>query len=83
MSEGFVPVYRANDEAAANIIRGVLEDAGITAIVQRHESSWLDGSMVPAEGYWGAVLVRKEDEHEAAELLEEYARGETSPEDEE
>ena len=76
MTEGFVTVYRARDETTANIVKVALEDAGITAMVRPHHTSWFDGLFVPAEGSWGDVLVPRADVERAAAILEDYARGE-------
>jgi len=68
----FVSVCEAKDEVTANIVKATLEAAGITAIVQPHHTSWLDGALVPAEGSWGRVLVAEENIEMATELLRDY-----------
>lgn len=77
MEEDAVSVYRALDETAANIVKGALEDAGIQAVVRPLHTSWFDGMFVPAEGYWGDVLVRKQDVRKASKLLKEYEQRRT------
>lgn len=72
--EDAVTVYRAIDEATANIVKIALEDAGIPAFVRPHHTSWLDGSLVPAEGSWGDVVVAPENADAALAVLEEYSR---------
>jgi len=74
MQDDFVVVYRAVDEATANIIKIALEDDGIPAVVHPYHSSWFDGVFVPADGAWGEVLVPKEDAERARALLDEYSR---------
>ena len=75
MTDKLVTVYRAGKETTANIVKAALEDAGIPAIVQSNETSWLDGVFVSGEGYWGSVLVNEADADRAIEILEEYAKG--------
>ena len=71
-----VPVYSALDEQTANIVKFALENAGIEAAVRPHQTLWLDGALVPAEGSWGEVVVREEDAARATEILQEYIQAE-------
>ncbi|HUV05304.1 MAG TPA: DUF2007 domain-containing protein [Armatimonadota bacterium] len=72
MPDDFVAVYRAIDEATANIVRAVLEDAGVPAVVRRYHSSWFDGLFVVADGAWGEILVPVADADRAREVLDKY-----------
>jgi hypothetical protein len=67
----FVPVYEAQNEVTANIVKVALENSGIPALVKPHHTSWLDGALVPAEGSWGYVLVSKENEDKASQIIKE------------
>ncbi len=55
--EELVVVYRAQEEYIAEIIRGILEDAGIPVLVKSHMVTMYDGILKPDVGYWGDVLV--------------------------
>lgn len=76
----FVVVHRPLDEVTANIMKNVLETAGIPAIVRPYHSSWFDGVLVPADGAWGDLLVREEHAEEARVILS--ANAETAVEEE-
>jgi len=75
-SEGLVAVYEALDESTASIVKSVLEDAGIPAVVQSRQSSWFDGMFVPAEGRWGEVLVPAAEVERARAILAAYQNSE-------
>ena len=78
MSDAYATIYRAMDEAEANIVKEVLLANGISAVVRRNESSMLDGAMVPGQGYWGDVLVPQAEAGHATEVLQSYNKnGET------
>jgi hypothetical protein len=65
-----VSVHKATTELEAQIMRDMLEDAGIHAMVR---SRLVPGYDIPVPpGVWGEVLVRPEDKVEATRLIEEY-----------
>lgn len=78
----YTVVYRAPNETTANIVRAALEDAGISALVQAHHSSWFDGAFLAAEGSWGDVLVPIEHCERAKELLDRYTQAAESTDEE-
>ncbi len=52
-----VPIFLAQTEAEANIVRGLLEAAGIPVAVNRLSSPALGGVFQPDETRWGDLLV--------------------------
>jgi hypothetical protein len=69
-----VEVYRAPDEVTAIALSGRLESAGIPAAVQSLESfgyEWTD----LGRGYWGKILVRKQDAEKARRIIEDAIAG--------
>lgn len=81
--DDFVLIYKALNETEANIIKIALEDSGIPATVHPHNTSWLDGLFVSADGSWGDVLVSRKDAEQAIELLKEYDRASDNGHEEE
>ena len=72
-SQEFVSVYKAQDEVTAYLVKGVLEEAGIEAVVRSRQVPWMDGIMSLAEGYWGDVMVLEEKRDESLAVIEGYA----------
>jgi hypothetical protein len=70
--EGYLPVYRAMDENIANIIVGVLDSAGIPAVVESTCTWAYDGVLGVGAGYYGDVLVPEDRAEEALDLLADY-----------
>ena len=70
--ENLVVVYRAGDEFVAGVIKDLLEGEGIPVVLESKQVAWLDGAMKMGEGYWGDVVVSKDDEENARRLIEEY-----------
>jgi hypothetical protein len=65
-----VPVHKASDQLEATIIRDLLCQAGIDAMIR---SRLVPGYEIPVPpGFWGEVLVRPEDEEAATRLIAEY-----------
>jgi hypothetical protein len=65
-----VSVHKASDQLEATMIRDLLEQAGIDAMVR---SRLVPGYEIPVPpGVWGEVLVRPEDEDAATRLIAEY-----------
>ena len=63
-------VHTAPNEVAANMIRGVLEGAGIDVIVRSHEIIAHGG--LQSEAGWGHLLVHHNDLEDAERIIEEY-----------
>ena len=59
-------VYLAPDEFTAITLREMLKSQNIKAMIQRFETSWLDGLPKMMRGGWGEVLVNEEDIEKAA-----------------
>ena len=84
-----VVAITANSAAEAEIIRSVLEDAGIMAVVPDRNSPWPGVDLTPSDGEYKAVgcevLVPAEDLERARQVLADAkASGEASlPEEEE
>jgi hypothetical protein len=68
-------VYLAPDELTAITLREMLKSVNITAVIQRFETTWLDGLPRVMKGGWGEVLVNETDaedaEHHIKRFLEE------------
>ena len=67
-----VEVYVAPDELMATMIRDMLEEEGIDAVIRSDQIVWYDGIAKLSRGYWGKVFVRGEDEETAKELVTEF-----------
>ena len=81
--EGYQVVFRGYNETTANIVKSAIEDNGIKAIIRPLHTSWLDGALVSAEGYWGEVLVPEADAEKASALIAEFESVKVEPSDEE
>ncbi len=66
------PVYRASDQTTADIIRALLESEGIAVYLDSRQVAWFDGVMTMAEGYYGDLLVPKDEEEKALEIIQAY-----------
>lgn len=67
-----VGVYKAPDELMGVSIKSLLEEKGIKVILQSSQIPWYDSIMVSALGYWGEILVQREDEEKALTLIREF-----------
>lgn len=68
----FKRVYLAPDEFTAITLREMLKSQNIKAMIQRFETSWLDGLPKMMKGGWGEVLVYEEDIEKAEEYIREF-----------
>jgi hypothetical protein len=64
--------YLAPDEFTAITLREMLKGKGIIAIIQRFETTWLDGLPKIMKGGWGEVLVNEAEVEEAEKYIEEF-----------
>ncbi len=58
-------VYLAPDELTAITLREMLKSVNITSVIQRFETTWLDGLPRVMKGGWGEVLVDEADVEDA------------------
>lgn len=70
-------VYLAPDEFTAITLREMLKSQNIKAMIQRFETSWLDGLPKMMKGGWGEVLVNEEDIEKAEEYIKEFLQDST------
>lgn len=70
-------VYLAPDEFTAITLREMLKSQNIKAMIQRFETSWLDGLPKMMRGGWGEVLVNEEDTEKAEEYIKEFLQDST------
>lgn len=64
--------YLAPDEFTAITLREMLKGKGINAMIQRFETTWLDGLPKIMKGGWGEVLVNEQDLEDAEKYIEEF-----------
>jgi len=62
----------APDEFTAITLREMLKGKGINAMIQRFETTWLDGLPKIMKGGWGEVLVDEQDLEDAEKYIEEF-----------
>ena len=70
-------VYLAPDEFTAITLREMLKSQNIKAMIQRFETSWLDGLPKMMRGGWGEVLVNEADIEKAEEYIKEFLQDST------
>jgi hypothetical protein len=68
------PAYHAPDEPSAIHVEAMLRSAGIASRIRSAQIPAYDGVFVAAVGYWGQVLVAREDLLAARALVEEFVR---------
>ena len=64
--------YLAPDEFTAITLREMLKGKGIIAMIQRFETTWLDGLPKIMKGGWGEVLVDEQNLEDAQKYIEEF-----------
>ncbi len=69
-----VVLYKVPDEITGLALRSFLLDAGIEAVLQDMQASFYGNVLTGMQGYWGKVIVTKEQESRAQELLAEFKR---------
>jgi D-serine dehydratase len=65
-------VYLAPDELTAITLREMLKSVDITAVIQRFETTWLDGLPRVMKGGWGEVLVDEQDVEDAEQHIQRF-----------
>ncbi len=73
-----VKVFDTDEESEAMVVRGLLQSAGIEAMIQNREAPQ---DILPGVG-GVVILVRPEQADEALETIEEYRNNPTTDEDE-
>jgi hypothetical protein len=76
--EELVKVFDTDEESEAMVVRGLLQSAGIEAMIQNREAPQ---DILPGVG-GVVILVRPEDAEEARETIKEYRNNPTTDEDE-
>jgi hypothetical protein len=76
--EELVKVFDTDEESEAMVVRGLLETAGIDAIIQNREAPQ---DILPGVG-GVVILVRPDQAEEAVETIEEYRNHPTTDADE-
>lgn len=64
--------FMAPDEFTAITLREMLKGKGIIAMIQRFETTWLDGLPKIMKGGWGEVLVDEQNLEDAEKYIEEF-----------
>lgn len=64
--------YLAPDELTAITLREMLKSVNITAVIQRFETTWLDGLPRVMKGGWGEVLVDEHDLQDAEQHIQTF-----------
>ncbi len=81
-SEPLVPIFSAQTESEANIVRGLLEASGIPAVINPLSGPALGGIFQPDETRWGDLLVSASHAAAAqAAIAEATASGSATQED--
>ena len=69
-----VEIYKIPDEITGMALSSFLADAGVQASIQPMEASFYGGALNVMLGYWGKLLVEREDEAKARKFLEDFLR---------
>ena len=69
--EPLVPIFSAQSESEANIVRGLLEASGIPAMISSLSGPALGGIFQPDETRWGDILVAPSDAEAAQAAITE------------
>ena len=76
--EELVKVFDTDEESEAMVVRGLLQSAGIDAMIQNREAPQ---DILPGVG-GVVIMVRPEQAEEALETIDEYRKNPTTDEDE-
>jgi len=76
--EQLVKVFDTDEESEGMVVRGLLESAGIEAMIQNREAP--QDILPGVGGVW--VMVRPDQAEDARQTIEEYRRHPTTDEDE-
>jgi hypothetical protein len=68
------PVYEAADEPSAIHVQAMLQSAGITARIRSAQIPAFDGVFASAIGFWGQVMVPRDEVVAARALIKDFVR---------
>jgi hypothetical protein len=68
----YISVYKVKDEAEAICLQDLLKKEGIISNIKSRQIPMYDGIMKMAYGYWGELLVKKEDFEQAKDIIEGF-----------
>lgn len=69
-----VDIFKVPDEITGLAVRSFMAGNGVDAVLQNMQASFYAGTLNLVLGYWGKLLVPKEQETKARGLLEEFLR---------
>lgn len=81
--EPLVPIFAAQNESEANIVRGLLEASGIPAVISSLSGPALGGIFQPDETRWGDILVAPSDAEAAQAAITEATQSAAMTSDDE
>ena len=81
--EPLVPIFSAQTESEANIVRGLLEASGIPAVISSLSGPALGGIFQPDEARWGDLLVAPSDAEAAQAAIAEATQAAAAADDDE
>lgn len=68
-----VEIASAPDEVSGVMMKGILENSGIDAVLRAAKIPWYNGiASTWSEYYWGYILVPIEEKERAKKILDEY-----------
>ena len=79
--EPLVPIFSAQSESEANIVRGLLEASGIPAVISSLSGPALGGIFQPDETRWGDLLVAPSDAEAAQAAIAEATQSAVAADD--
>jgi len=69
----FVELQEVSDEVSGVMMKGILENNGISVILRKAKIPWYNGiASTWSTYYWGKLLVPKEELEQSRKILDEY-----------
>ncbi len=79
-----VELERVPDEVSGVMMKGILENSGISAVLRAAKIPWYNGiASTWSTYYWGQILVPKEDMERSRKIVDEYLKSLESEDTEE
>jgi hypothetical protein len=79
-----VELQRVPDEVSGVMMKGILENSGISAVLRSAKIPWHNGiASTWSTYYWGQILVPKEDLERSRKIVDEYLKSLESEDTEE